>query len=62
MDLQVIYKKETGKDAMYEEEDCNNYNRSDSYYYDSYVEWLEDKLTQTNQLLDSDGKKPPQVS
>lgn len=62
MHLEAIYKKETGKDSMYEKKDPGNCNRSDLYYYDSYVEWLEDKLIQANKALDSDAKEPAQVS
>lgn len=46
MHPEAIYKKETGKEAMYEMEDPRNCNRSDLHYYDAYVEWLENKLMQ----------------
>lgn len=42
MSLEKIYKEETGNNAMYEMEDPKNCNQSDLYYYDAYVEWIEE--------------------
>lgn len=50
-ELEERYKKETGKDAIYEMESRYNAGRYDDYYYDDYVLWLEElieKLTKDN--------------
>ncbi len=38
------FKKETDKEADYEENDKYAIGRVNHYYRDSYVEWLEEKL------------------
>lgn len=43
-DFEELYEKETGKKATYEIYSRRCPDRSDWYYYDSYVEWLENKL------------------
>jgi len=44
IDLEELYKKETGKNASYEKEDPNNCNRSDIVNTTDYICWVEDKL------------------
>lgn len=44
IDWEIEYKKETGKEASYTKEDPNNCNRSHTWYWDEYIEWLEEKL------------------
>lgn len=49
MNWEEIYKKETGKNASHTETDEWNASRTHDWYYDEYVGWLEDKLTEISQ-------------
>jgi len=44
INLELLYKKETGKNASYEKEDPNNCNRTDIVNTVDYQYWVEDKL------------------
>ena len=44
MDWEQKYKSETGSDASYEREDSRNPGHTHTWYYDDYVEWLEERL------------------
>ena len=43
MDWEAVYKKETGMDASWEEDDCYGV-RSHTVYRHAYINWLEEKL------------------
>ncbi len=50
MDIEAIYKEETGQDASYTCQDEWNAGRTHSYYYDDYVDWLEEKVEKLLQV------------
>ncbi len=49
MNWEEIYNFETGRDATYVKTDEWNASRTHTWYYDEYVEWLEDKLSDVSQ-------------
>lgn len=41
MNIEDVYKEQTGKDATYEEQDEWNAYRTHTRYYHDYINWLE---------------------